>query len=53
MPQKRRSQSWAELKQAGNDCFKTGQYGDAISLYSQAIEVLKKSGKEDEVSLTG
>lgn len=53
MPQKRRSQSWAELKQTGNDCFKTGQYGDAISFYNQAIEVLKKSGKEDEVRLTG
>ncbi|XP_017335188.1 mitochondrial import receptor subunit TOM34 [Ictalurus punctatus] len=51
MPQKRRSQSWAELKQAGNDCFKTGQYGDAISLYSQAIEVLKKSGQKNQEDL--
>lgn len=50
MPQTRRSQSWAELKQAGNDCFKTGQYGDAITLYGQAIELLKKSGKEVVVS---
>lgn len=53
MPSKRRSQSWAELKKAGNDCFKTGQYGDAISFYSEAIGVLKKLGKEDDVSLTG
>lgn len=53
MPPKRRSQTWAELKKAGNDCFKTGQYGDAISLYTQAIEVLKKAGKEDDVNLTG
>ncbi|KAK3575057.1 hypothetical protein QTP86_019766 [Hemibagrus guttatus] len=46
MPHTRRSQSWAELKQAGNDCFKAGQYGDAITLYSQAIELLKKSDLE-------
>lgn len=46
MPQKRRSQSWAELKQAGNECFKTGQYGEAVSLYSQAIGVLEKSGQK-------
>ncbi|KAB5583914.1 hypothetical protein PHYPO_G00101300 [Pangasianodon hypophthalmus] len=51
MPQKRRSQSWQELKQAGNDCFKTGQYGDAISLYSQTIEVLKKSGQKNQEDL--
>ncbi|XP_060775119.1 mitochondrial import receptor subunit TOM34 isoform X2 [Neoarius graeffei] len=51
MPQKRRSQSWAELKQTGNDCFKTGQYGDAISFYNQAIEVLKKSGQKNQEDL--
>ncbi|KAF7711368.1 mitochondrial import receptor subunit TOM34 [Silurus meridionalis] len=51
MPQKRRSQSWAELKQAGNNSFKTGQYGDAISFYSQAIEVLKKSGQKNQEDL--
>ncbi|KAF5901754.1 mitochondrial import receptor subunit TOM34, partial [Clarias magur] len=51
MPQKRRSQSWAELKQAGNECFKTGQYGDAVSLYSQAIEVLKKQGQKNQEDL--
>lgn len=46
MPQKRRSQSWAELKQAGNECFKAGQYGEAVSLYSQAISSLEKSGQK-------
>ncbi|KAG7326690.1 hypothetical protein KOW79_010091 [Hemibagrus wyckioides] len=51
MPQTRRSQSWAELKQAGNDCFKTGQYGDAITLYGQAIELLKKSGQKNQEDL--
>ncbi|KAI5619467.1 mitochondrial import receptor subunit TOM34, partial [Silurus asotus] len=51
MPQKRRSQSWAELKQSGNNSFKTGQYGDAISFYSQAIEVLKKSGQKNQEDL--
>ncbi|XP_030276523.1 mitochondrial import receptor subunit TOM34 isoform X1 [Sparus aurata] len=43
MPQKQKSKSWAELKQAGNECFKTGQYGDANNLYSQAIKELEKS----------
>ncbi|XP_027002948.2 mitochondrial import receptor subunit TOM34 [Tachysurus fulvidraco] len=51
MPQTRRSQTWAELKQAGNDCFKTGQYGDSVSLYSQAIELLKKSGSKSQEDL--
>lgn len=46
MPQKRRSQAWAELKQAGNQCFKAGQYGEAVSLYSQAISALEKSGQK-------
>lgn len=45
MPQKQKSRSWSELKQAGNDCFKTGQYGEAVSLYSQAIKELEKSGE--------
>ena len=45
MPQKRRSQSWTDLKQAGNECFKTGQYGEAAALYSQAIKEVEKSGK--------
>ncbi|KAM9860263.1 mitochondrial import receptor subunit TOM34 isoform 1-T3 [Aulostomus maculatus] len=49
MPQKPRpkSQSWLELKQAGNECFKTGQYGDAISQYSQAIRELERAGKKN------
>lgn len=45
MPQKQKSKSWAELKQAGNECFKTGQYGDANNLYSQAIKELEKSSE--------
>lgn len=45
MPQKQKSRSWSELKQAGNDCFKTGQYGEAVSLYSQAIKELEKPGE--------
>ncbi|XP_029908422.1 mitochondrial import receptor subunit TOM34 [Myripristis murdjan] len=52
MPQKRRSQSWTELKQAGNECFKTGQYGDAVTLYSQAIKELEKSGKKSPEDLS-
>lgn len=48
MPQKPKSKSWAELKQAGNDCFKTGQYGEATGLYSQAIKELEKSGKNPD-----
>lgn len=52
MPQKRRSQSWTELKQAGNECFKTGQYGEAAALYSQAIKELEKSGKKSPEDLS-
>ncbi|XP_010901460.2 mitochondrial import receptor subunit TOM34 [Esox lucius] len=52
MPQKRRSQSWAELKQTGNECFKTGQYGEAVSLYSQAIKEVEKSGKKNPEDLS-
>ncbi|KAL4655794.1 hypothetical protein GN956_G5428 [Arapaima gigas] len=52
MPQKRRSQSWTELKQAGNECFKSGQYGDAAALYSQAIALLEKSGKKNNEDLS-
>ncbi|XP_017539778.1 mitochondrial import receptor subunit TOM34 isoform X1 [Pygocentrus nattereri] len=52
MPQKRRSQSWAELKQAGNERFKTGQYGEAVSLYSQAIHLLEKSGQKKPEDLS-
>ncbi|XP_039548909.1 mitochondrial import receptor subunit TOM34 [Pimephales promelas] len=46
MPQKRRSQSWMELKQAGNQCFRAGQYGEAVALYSQSIQQLEKSGQK-------
>lgn len=45
MPQKQKSKSWMELKQSGNECFKTGQYGEATNLYSQAIKELEKSSK--------
>ncbi|KAM9814041.1 mitochondrial import receptor subunit TOM34 [Neosynchiropus ocellatus] len=41
MPQKHKS--WSQLKQAGNECFKKGQYGEATGLYSQAIKELEKS----------
>ncbi|XP_036957687.1 mitochondrial import receptor subunit TOM34 [Acanthopagrus latus] len=51
MPQKQKSKSWAELKQAGNECFKTGQYGDATNLYSQAIKELEKSSKKNPEDL--
>ncbi|KAM9362443.1 mitochondrial import receptor subunit TOM34 [Symphorus nematophorus] len=51
MPQKQKSKSWAELKQAGNECFKTGQYGDATGLYSQAIKELEKSSKKNPEDL--
>lgn len=45
MPPKRKPRSWSELKQAGNDCFKAGQYGEAVAVYSQAIGELQKSSK--------
>nr|ACO09296.1 Mitochondrial import receptor subunit TOM34 [Osmerus mordax] len=52
MPQKRRSQSWTDLKQAGNEYFKTGQYGEAAALYSQAIKEVEKSGKKNSDDLS-
>lgn len=52
MPQKQKSKSWAELKQAGNECFKTGQYGEATSIYSQAIKKLEESGKKQPEDLS-
>ncbi|XP_048879360.1 mitochondrial import receptor subunit TOM34 [Brienomyrus brachyistius] len=52
MPQKRRSQSWAELKDSGNVHFKHGQYGEASALYSQAIALLEKSGKNNQEDLS-
>ncbi|XP_022614434.1 mitochondrial import receptor subunit TOM34-like [Seriola dumerili] len=51
MPPKQKSRSWTELKQAGNECFKTGQYGEATSLYSQAIRELEKSNKKSPEDL--
>ncbi|XP_051996619.1 mitochondrial import receptor subunit TOM34-like [Xyrauchen texanus] len=51
MPQKRRSQSWTELKQAGNERFRAGQYGEAATLYSQSIEQLEKSGQKNKEDL--
>lgn len=51
MPQKHKSKSWSELKQAGNDCFKAGQYGEATDLYSQAIKELDKSSKKNPEDL--
>lgn len=51
MPQKQKSKSWTELKQAGNECFKKGQYGDATALYSQAIKELEKSSKKNPEDL--
>ncbi|XP_041638620.1 mitochondrial import receptor subunit TOM34 [Cheilinus undulatus] len=51
MPQKQKSKSWSELKQAGNECFKTGQYGEATNLYSQAIKELEKSSKKNPEDL--
>ncbi|XP_051563296.1 mitochondrial import receptor subunit TOM34-like [Myxocyprinus asiaticus] len=51
MPRKRRSQSWTELKQAGNERFRAGQYGEAVTLYSQSIERLEKSGQNNKEDL--
>lgn len=51
MPQKQKSRSWTELKQAGNECFKTGQYGEATNFYSQAIKELEKSNKKNPEDL--
>ncbi|XP_053288462.1 mitochondrial import receptor subunit TOM34 [Pleuronectes platessa] len=47
MPQKQKSRrSWLELKQAGNERFKTGQYGEASGLYSEAIRELEKASEK-------
>ncbi|KAI4827596.1 mitochondrial import receptor subunit TOM34 [Pseudochaenichthys georgianus] len=51
MPQKQRSKSWTELKQAGNESFKTGQYGEAINIYSLAIKELEKCNKKEPEDL--
>lgn len=52
MPHKRRSHAWTELKQAGNASFKSGQYGEAASHYTQAIQLLEKSGKKNQEDLS-
>lgn len=46
MAPKRKSQSWSALKLSGNECFKTGQYGEATNFYSQAIKELEKPGAQ-------
>ncbi|XP_058486617.1 mitochondrial import receptor subunit TOM34 [Solea solea] len=52
MPHKQKSQkSWMEVKHQGNDCFKRGQYGEAISFYSEAIKELEKSSKKNPEDL--
>ncbi|KAM4588620.1 mitochondrial import receptor subunit TOM34 [Odontesthes bonariensis] len=51
MPQKQRAKPWTELKQAGNERFKTGQYGEATGFYSQAIKELEKSSKKNPEDL--
>ncbi|XP_041834980.1 mitochondrial import receptor subunit TOM34 [Melanotaenia boesemani] len=51
MPQKQKAKSWTELKQAGNESFKAGQYGEATRLYSQAIKELDKLSKKNPEDL--
>ncbi|KAG7272051.1 hypothetical protein CRUP_025988 [Coryphaenoides rupestris] len=43
---------WLELKQAGNDSFKAGQYGEAAQRYSQAIKELEKSSNKSPEDLS-
>lgn len=52
MPQKQKTKSWGDLKQAGNERFKTGQYGEATDLYSQAIKELEKISTRDPEDLS-
>lgn len=40
-----------ELKQSGNECFRAGQYGEATTVYSQAIKELEKSNKKNPQDL--
>ncbi|XP_043946010.1 mitochondrial import receptor subunit TOM34 [Protopterus annectens] len=47
-----RPTSVAELKQAGNDCYKRGQYGQAAVYYSEAIKKLEASGKSGREQLS-
>lgn len=51
MAPKKKSQSWSALKQSGNECFKTGQYGEATNLYSQAIKELEKVAQRNPEDL--
>ena len=51
MPAKRKNLGWKELKQSGNERFKTGQYGEATELYSQAIKELEKTAKGKGLSV--
>ncbi|XP_066558162.1 mitochondrial import receptor subunit TOM34 [Amia ocellicauda] len=51
-PKGRPAQSVAQLKQAGNERFKSGQYGEAVLLYSQAIKLHEKSGKKNPEELS-
>ncbi|XP_072288343.1 mitochondrial import receptor subunit TOM34 [Eucyclogobius newberryi] len=51
MAPKSKSQSWSALKQSGNDCFKTGQYGEATIFYSQAIKELEKAAQKNPEDL--
>ncbi|XP_061641816.1 mitochondrial import receptor subunit TOM34 [Phyllopteryx taeniolatus] len=52
MTQKTKVKPWAELKQAGNECFKAGQYGEATRYYSQAIGELHKSNPKNVEDLS-
>ncbi|XP_068605364.1 mitochondrial import receptor subunit TOM34 [Brachionichthys hirsutus] len=51
MPPKQKNKSWMDWKQAGNDSFKKGQYGEATNMYSQAIKELDKSSKKNPEDL--
>ncbi|XP_054640757.1 mitochondrial import receptor subunit TOM34 isoform X2 [Dunckerocampus dactyliophorus] len=52
MTQKTKVKCWLELKQAGNDRFKAGQYGEATHFYSQAINQLKKDSPKNVEDLS-
>ncbi|XP_030066908.1 mitochondrial import receptor subunit TOM34 isoform X2 [Microcaecilia unicolor] len=49
-PKRRRSAS--EWKQAGNESFKHGQYGQAAGYYTEAINILAKSGLKNPEELS-
>uniref|UniRef100_H3A8Q6 Translocase of outer mitochondrial membrane 34 n=1 Tax=Latimeria chalumnae TaxID=7897 RepID=H3A8Q6_LATCH len=52
MAPKKRSASASELKQAGNESFKNGQYGQAASLYTEAIRLLEEKGAKNTEELS-